>query len=102
MPIKRYESEIKAYALTKQVEEVKKKQELFARQSKIVAQFEKYDGLIAGLTQRVNSDFPTFNQVNSKIRDLNQALTMDLLPKSQYKEQRAHYEARFEALTDLT
>ena len=44
------------------------------------------DGLIEQLTRRMNTDFPTFNQVNTKVRDLKQTLEMDMLPKAMFKE----------------
>ena len=60
------------------------------------------DTLIESLTRRMNTDFPTFNQVNAKTRDLNQSLTMDMMTKSMWKEAKQMYDNRFEALTDLT
>lgn len=102
LPVKHWESEMKQYALTKQVDEVKKKIEQCARQTKTVQQFERLDGLIEALTRRMGTDFPTFAQVNAKVRDLGQTLQMDLLPKAMFKERNHAVDARLEAINDLT
>ena len=77
MKTQQFEREIKIYAKQREVDSLTRKVEKCATQDKTVLLMDRLENMITQVTQRVNSDFTTKDQVNEELHKMNMKMTTE-------------------------